>query len=87
MSDYQTITPADTRALSDFLSSNDQLLLPMVKLVEDARAAIDEVIDVTGRACIEAILEGSASNWPGPARRADARQRSAITATRTGSFI
>lgn len=72
MSDYQTITAGDTRALSDFLSSNGQLLLPMVKLIEDARAAIDEVIDVTGRACIEAILEGSAEQLAGarsPGRR------------------
>ncbi|MCY2954624.1 MAG: hypothetical protein NTU53_22060 [Planctomycetota bacterium] len=30
----------------------------MVKLVEDARAAIDEVIDVTGRAVIEASAPG-----------------------------
>jgi transposase-like protein len=65
MSDYQTITPGDTLALSDFLARNGQLLLPMVKLVEDARASIDEVIDVTGRACIEAILEGSAAQLAG----------------------
>lgn len=66
MSAYQTLTPGDTRALSDFLSCNGQLLLPMVKLVEDARAAIDGVIDVTGRACIQAILEASAGELAGP---------------------
>lgn len=65
MSAYQTLTPGDTQALSDFLSSNGQLLLPMVKLVEDAHAAIDEVIDVTGRACIQAILEASAGELAG----------------------
>lgn len=72
MSEYQTITTRDTRSLSDFLSSNGQMLLPMVKLVEDARAAIDEVIDVTGRACIQAILQASALELGGeksPGRR------------------
>jgi putative transposase len=72
MSAYQTITPEDTGVLSDFLVRNGQLLLPMVKLVEDARAAIDEVIDVTGRVCIQAILEGSAEQLAGkrsPGRR------------------
>lgn len=65
MSDYQTITPEDNRALTDFLVRNGQFLLPMVRLIEDAKTAIDEVIDVTGRACIEAILEGSAVQLAG----------------------
>jgi len=72
MSEYQTISPGDTRALSDFLARNGQFLLPMVKLVEDARGAIDEVIDVTGRGCIEAILAVSAGQLAGtksPGRR------------------
>lgn len=66
MSSYQTVTPADTRALSDFLSRNGQLLLPMVQLVEQSRAALDEVIDVTGRAMIELILQVSADQLAGP---------------------
>jgi len=65
MSAYQSITPGDSRALTDFLSSNGQLLLPMVQLVTDARCAIDEVIDVTGRGCIEAILNLSAQQLAG----------------------
>lgn len=66
MSEYQTLTPGDSQALSDFLSCNGQLLLPMVKLIEDARAALDDVIDVTGRACVQAILEASAAELAGP---------------------
>lgn len=65
MSEYQTITPGDTRAFSDFLVRNGQMLLPMVQLVEEARAAIDEVIDVTGRACIQAVLQASAAQVAG----------------------
>jgi transposase-like protein len=65
MSAYQTLTPDDKRGLTDYLVRNGQFLLPMVRLVEDARTAIDEVIDVTGRACIEAILDASAAQIAG----------------------
>ena len=56
MASYQTVTSADTRALSDFLSRNGQLLLPMVELIEQSQTALDDVIDVTGRAMIQVIL-------------------------------
>jgi putative transposase len=72
MPQYQTLTLDDKRGLSDFLIRNGQFLLPMIRLIEDARTAIDDVIDVTGRACIQAILEGSAAQIAGdksPGRR------------------
>jgi len=62
---YQTVTPADTQALSEFLSRNGQLLLPMVQLIEQSRTALDDVIDVTGRAVIEMILQVSADTLAG----------------------
>ena len=65
MSSCQTVTPADTRALSDFLSRDGQLLLPMVQLIEQSVAALDEVIDVTGRTMIELILRVSADQVAG----------------------
>ncbi len=65
MSSYQTATPADTQAYSDFLSRNGQLLLPMVQLIEQSQAALDDVIDVTGRAMIELILQVSADTLAG----------------------
>lgn len=65
MASYQTLTPADTRAFSDFLLKNGQFLLPMVQLIEQSRAAVDEVIDVTGRAMIETILRVSAEQVAG----------------------
>ncbi|GAH46688.1 unnamed protein product, partial [marine sediment metagenome] len=43
-----------------------QLLLPMLELIEQAEAAVDEVIDVVGRASIEAILLLSAQQVAGP---------------------
>jgi|KBSSwiStaDraftv2_1062776.scaffolds.fasta_scaffold307002_1 transposase-like protein len=60
MESYQVVTPADRRELTRFLVREGQYLLPMVKLIEEAQTQICQIIDVTGRACIEAILELSA---------------------------
>ncbi len=35
-------------------------MLPLVELIEQCRGAVDQVIDVTGRAAIQAVLELSA---------------------------
>jgi transposase-like protein len=51
--------------LTEFLQKEGQLLLPMVGLIETAQAAIDEVIDVAGRATIEAVLQLSAQEVAG----------------------
>ena len=40
------------RQMAEFLVKEGQLLLPMVDLIEQAECAIDEVIDVMGRATI-----------------------------------
>jgi transposase-like protein len=64
--DYQIISKTDSRKLTDFLSQQGQLLLPMVGLITHARAAVDELIDVTGRATIEAVLNLSAQELAGP---------------------
>jgi transposase-like protein len=60
MESYQVVTPADRRELTQFLVREGQYLLPMVKLIEEAQTQITNIIDVTSRACIEAILELSA---------------------------
>ncbi len=54
------------RKLAEFLVRNDQALLPMLELIEQSRLAIDELIDVMGRASIEAVLELSAQQVAGP---------------------
>ena len=51
--------------LSRLLSQNAQLMLPLVELIEQCRGAVDEVIDVTGRAAIQAVLELSAQQVTG----------------------
>ena len=48
------------RKLAEFLVRNGQALLPMMELIEQSRMAIDELIEVMGRASIEAVLQLSA---------------------------
>ena len=66
---YHTLTSkgeANARRLAEFFSRNGQGLLPMVDLIEQSRLAVDELIDVTGRATIEAVLQLSAEQVAGP---------------------
>jgi len=72
---YHSITKIGQRnasRLAEFLGQNGQVLLPMVDLIEQSRLAVDELIDVAGRATIEAVLELSAYQVAGertPGRR------------------
>jgi transposase-like protein len=60
--------------LAGFLASSGQFLMPMVDLIEQCRLACDELIDVTGRAAIEAVLQLSASHAAGgPAQQGKRR--------------
>lgn len=54
--DYQIISKTETRKLSQFLCREGQFLLPMVDLISQAEMAVDELVDVVGRAAIEAVL-------------------------------
>ena len=78
---YQIVDRKDSRALAEFLSREGQLLQPMLELIEQAdpsrlrtRMAVDELIDVAGRATrvlersegIEAVLTLSAQELAGP---------------------
>jgi len=64
--DYQIINQKDSKELAKFLSREGQFLLPMLELIEQAEASVDEVIDVVGKAGIEAILLLSAQQVAGP---------------------
>lgn len=55
--------------LGELLSKNGQHLLPMVDLIEQCRMACDELIDVAGRATIQAVLELSAQQAAGGPRQ------------------
>ena len=52
--------------MAKFLAKNGQALLPMVELIEQSKLAVDELIDVLGRAQIEAVLRLSAQGIAGP---------------------
>jgi hypothetical protein len=69
---YHTIDKqgkVNARQLGEFLSKNGQHLLPMVDLIEQCRMACDELIDVAGRATIQAVLELSAQQAAGGPRQ------------------
>ena len=61
------------RKLTESLVRNGQALLQMLELIEQSRMAIDELIDVMGRASIEAVLELSAMQVAGTPQQGKAR--------------
>jgi len=63
---YPIVSKKDSQGLSHFLAKNGQGLLPMVDLIEQSKMAVDELIEVLGRAQIEAVLELSAEGVGGP---------------------
>lgn len=63
---YHIVEKSDRRGLAEFLVKNGQGLLPMVELIEQSRVAVDELIDVLGRATVEAVLKLSAQGIAGP---------------------
>ena len=72
----QIVRRDDSRELAEFLSKEGQLLLPIpsaslrtgLDLIEKAEMAVDELIDIAGRATIEAVLTLSAQQIAGPKR-------------------
>jgi putative transposase len=76
--DYQVVDSSsklDSRELAEFLTKEGQLLLPMLDLITQGQRAIDEVIDVMGRATIEAILKMSAEEVAGKRQQGKASDR------------
>jgi putative transposase len=75
---YQVVSNKDSRQLSEFLAKEGQFLLPMLDLITRAEVAVDEVIDVVGRATIEAVLTLSAQEVAGakhPGRKSESGLR------------
>ncbi len=69
MKAYRIVNREDSRSLAEYLTESGPLLLPMVELIEGSRMAIDELIDVLGRASIEAVLQLSARGVAGEKQR------------------
>src|SRR4051794_26714703 len=78
---YQIVPLRDSRSTPDpaklaaLLAKDGQLLLPMLDLIEHAEAAIDDLIDVMGRATIEAVLLMSAAGVAGPKQQGRKAER------------
>ena len=72
--------------MAGWLAKDGQLLIPLVELLEKGERAIDEVIDVMGRATIEAVLQMSAVQVAGPKEqgRRDADRELYWHGTQTG---
>ena len=68
----------DSSTLADFLAKDGQLLLPMLDLIENAQYAIDDLIDVMGRATIEAVLLMSATQLAGPKQQGKKSDRDVV---------
>lgn len=78
---YHTINKqgkANEHKLAEFLSRNGQLLLPMVDLIEQCQFSCDELIDVTGRAAIQAVLQMSAEQAAGGPRQQGKRRNGEV---------
>ncbi|MCJ7627902.1 MAG: IS256 family transposase [Longimicrobiales bacterium] len=75
---YEVADQTDKRAIEEFLKREGQFFLPMVELVERAEVAIDEVIDVVGRATIGAVLEMSAEGVAGPKQAGKQREKGSV---------
>lgn len=68
----------DSKTLATRLTQDGQLILPLLDLVEQAQCAIDDLIDVMGRATIEAVLQMSAEQLAGPKRQGKKSDRDVV---------
>lgn len=63
---YRIANKTDSRKIAEFLSKDGQLLLPFLELICNTEQAVDELINVAGKAAIEAVLLLSAQQIAGP---------------------
>ena len=78
---YHTIRKqgkVNEQELTAFLTKNGQGLLPMVDLIEQSRMACDQLIDVTGRAVLQAVLQLSAAQVAGGPQQQGKRRAASV---------
>ena len=67
---YQIVSPPgssptlDPQRIAELLAKDGQLILPLLDLLESAQCALDDLIDVMGRATIEAVLHPLSTHTP-----------------------
>jgi hypothetical protein len=64
--------------IAGLLAKDGQLILPLLDLVEQAQCAIDDLVDVMGRATIEAVLAMSAQQLAGPKQQGKKADREIV---------
>ncbi len=62
---YRIAKKTDTRKIADYLATHGDYLLPLVDLIETSKIAVGEMVDLLGRANIEAVLHFSAQKVAG----------------------
>ena len=81
---YHVVSPTDTtellnsKEIAALLAKDGQLILPLLDLVEQAQCAIDDLVDVMGRATIEAVLTMSAQQLAGPKQQGKKTDRDVV---------
>jgi transposase-like protein len=78
VSHHDTPEKLDSSALAGILAKDGQILLPMLDLIANAQVAIDDLIDVMGRATIEAVLLMSAAQLAGPKQQGKKSDRDVV---------
>jgi putative transposase len=63
---YQIANKKDTQKIAAYFAENGAVMMPLVELIEGSRMVVDELVDVVGRAGIEAVLKISAEKVAGP---------------------
>jgi hypothetical protein len=88
---YQIVPPPgspptlDPEQLAEPLAKESQLILTLLDLLENAQCALDDLIDVMGRATIEAVLRMSAARF-GRIDRSSQGCRCALRCRRTDAL-
>ena len=84
---YQIVSPSgsdetaklpESQTLAGLLVKDHQLILPLLDLVEQAQCAIDDLVDVMGRATIEAVPQMSAEQLAGPKQQGKKSDRDVV---------
>ena len=82
---YQVVPPSgspapalDAKRIADLLAKDGQLILPLLDLLQTAECALDDIIDVMGRATIEAVLRMSAEAVAGPKQQGKKSDRDVV---------
>jgi putative transposase len=81
---YQIVPPPgssptlDPKRIAELLAKDGQLILPLLDLLENAQCALDDLIDVMGRATIDAVLQMSAETIAGPKQQGKKSDRDIV---------